>query len=55
MTSEIRACDPVTVVTEGRCHKAVRASQIAHAGHQHDERTITADVVADPALRTIEE
>ena len=55
VTTQVRACDPVARVTKRRRRETVRTSQIAHSGHQNDERTIAADVIANPAFRTIEE
>ena len=55
VTTEVRTCHPVALLTQGGGEKTVRTPQIAHTGYQHDQRTIAADVVADPAFRAIEE
>ena len=48
VSPKVGARNAVAVVAERRCQEPVGASQVAHAGNEHHERTGAVDVVGDP-------
>jgi len=54
VAAKIGAGPPVTRSPQGRSEETVPGPQVTHAGHQHHQRAVACDVVADPPLRAAE-
>jgi len=54
VAAKIGAGDPVTSIPQGRGEEPVAGLQVTHAGHQHRQRPVAGDVIADAPAGTRE-
>ena len=52
MSAQVRARHPVASLAQRRSQEAIAAAQVAHSGHEHQQRPLAGDVIRDAPLGT---